>query len=71
LFEGADEEEGLILPTESQADIECPNCSASIPSGSAECSVCGFIFGGGEAVTSDEPAQDISDFLENELDELF
>jgi tetratricopeptide (TPR) repeat protein/RNA polymerase subunit RPABC4/transcription elongation factor Spt4 len=71
LFEGADEEEGLILPTESQADIECPNCSASIPSGSAECSVCGFIFGTGEAVTSDEPAQDISDFLENELDELF
>jgi RNA polymerase subunit RPABC4/transcription elongation factor Spt4 len=70
LFEGADEINDINKQINEINAPKCPNCGTDIESSSSECSMCGLAFGSPESSTPlDGPAQDISDFLETELEE--
>jgi RNA polymerase subunit RPABC4/transcription elongation factor Spt4 len=70
LFEGAGEIEDINRQIDEIGLLECPNCGTGIEAGSSECPMCGLVFGTTEIPSPlDGPAQDISDFLETELEQ--
>lgn len=70
LFEGAGEIEDINRQIDEIGELECPNCGTKIIDGSLNCSLCGIVFGSAEALPIVEgPAEDISDFLETELED--
>ena len=66
LFDGA-EKPALVA----EQKMSCPNCDSNIASGSPECPLCGIAFETDDELDFDfeGPGDDITDFLENELED--
>ena len=69
LFDG-EGQDGPPVPI-AEEKMTCPNCGSRIVSDSSECPLCGMAFASDEELDMEPegPGEDITDFLENELEE--
>ncbi|MDO9537648.1 MAG: tetratricopeptide repeat protein [Thermoplasmata archaeon] len=69
LFEGAGEMADLDKQIGDLEHINCPNCGSRVDSNSAECPFCRMVLSAAEEALHEGPGQDITDFLEFELED--
>jgi len=68
LFDGTASDEAALL---AEQKISCPNCGSRVSDDSSECPLCGMAFTSGDELDLEleGPGEDITDFLELELEE--
>ncbi len=70
LFEGAEELEDIDRRMGEIEPFHCPHCNTELTPGATLCNLCGFNFAGPkEPEAAEGPGEDITDFLETELED--